>query len=438
MFYNIPCGRSVPVVERGIFMKLPSRILYFFVSCSIMLFCTSCKKIDDAVPAYAETLLTEISESAAPASETVMVTEAAEIPEPKYVTVSLAVTGDNLIHSSIYEQANRRAGGEGYDFGEPYENVAGVIRSADIAVINQETLICNGEFPPSTYPMFNSPPELGDHMIDIGFDVFTIANNHTLDKGTDGLSACLDYWDSRPEAVVCGAYRDKEDESHIRTLERDGVIFSFLSYTESLNGLSLPEGSPLVIGRTDDIDLICEQIKQAKEISDVCVVALHWGVENSDIISDYQRMTAKTLADAGADIIIGNHPHVLRGIEEIERDDGSSALCAYSMGNFISAQSVGQNLIGGILQFDVTVCTENVPENDKGPIIRNIELLPVITHYEGRYQNIKLYFLSDYPRELADSHGVRSMSTFGYDYIFEVLERNIDDKYFDPEKYYEE
>lgn len=422
--------------------KLPALII-----CSAMAFSFSgCKAVDDSVPAYAEASVMSDGEAAEDITETsVSETSAATTtttaetkpPEPEYATVSFAVTGDNLIHSSIYDQAGRRAGNEGYDFSYAYENIADIIKAADIAVINQETLICNGEFAPSSYPLFNSPPELGEHMIDIGFDVFTIANNHTLDKGTDGLSACLDFWDSHPEAVVCGAYRDKEDESHIRIKEEQGVKFSFLSYTESLNGLSLPADSPLVIGRTDDIDLICEQIRSAKEISDVCVVALHWGVENSDIISDYQRNTAKALVDAGADIIIGNHPHVLRGIEEIEREDGSSALCAYSMGNFISAQSVGQNLIGGILNFDVTVCIENAPEDDTGPIIRNIELIPVITHYDGNYQNVRLYPLDEYPRELADSHGVRRMSQFGYDYIFDVLERNIDKKYFDPEKYYE-
>lgn len=406
---------------------------------ALLISLSGCKAVENTVPASADM---EISVISSVTSETAAVTTTSEtttaetIPEPVYKTVSFAVTGDNLIHSSIYKQANTRAGGEGYDFTYAYENIVDLIKPADIAVINQETLICNDVFPPSTYPMFNSPTALGDHMLDIGFDVFTIANNHTLDKGTDGLSACLDYWDSRPEAVVCGAYRDAEDESHIRTLEREGITFSFLSYTESLNGLYLPEGSPLVIGRTDDLDLICEQIKQAKEVSDICVVALHWGVENSDIISDYQRTAAKTLADAGADIIIGNHPHVLRDIEEIEREDGSFTLCAYSLGNFISAQSVGQNLIGGVLQFDVTYGTENVPEDENIPIIRNIKLIPVITHYDGNYQNIKLYPLSEYTRELADSHGVKSMSKFGYEYIFDVLKQNISEKYFDADEYY--
>lgn len=408
-------------------------------------FPAGCSYVNHDLPAteYVHTTesLTEASLSQTESESVSSAETAAAEPEPEFATVSVAAVGDNLIHSSLYKQAAARYGeahgGEaGYDFEYAYKNVESIIRRADMAVINQETLICNDVFAPSTYPLFNSPTELGDHMLDIGFDVFTIANNHTLDKGAEGLSACLDYWDSRENAVVCGAYRNAGDRANIRTAEFNGITFSFLSYTESLNGLSLPAGSELSIGDAYDIETMKSEISAANEISDVCVVALHWGVENSDIISDYQRNTAKALADAGVDIIIGNHPHVLRDIEKIEREDGSEALCAYSLGNFISAQSVGQNLIGGVLKFDVSIRIDGEADKPQSPVIGNIELVPVITHYDGNYHDVRLYPLSDYTRELAESHGVKNMSRFGYDYIFEVLERNIGDEYFDPDDYY--
>lgn len=411
-------------------------------------FLTGCSYVNHDIPLeYAVSTSEAFSEAEtteAP-SDTDAVSSAETItskPVPEFATVSVAAVGDNLIHSSLYKQAAARygeihGGKAGYDFEYAYKNIEGIIRRADMAVINQETLICNDVFEPSTYPLFNSPSALGDHMLDIGFDVFTIANNHTLDKGTEGLSACLDYWDSRENAVVCGAYRNASDRANIRTAEFNGITFSFLSYTESLNGLSLPAGSELSIGDANDIETMKSEIAAANEISDVCVVSLHWGVENSDIISDYQRSTAKILADAGADIIIGNHPHVLRDIEEIEREDGSVTLCAYSLGNFISAQSVGQNLIGGVLKFDVSIRIDGEAEEDRQPIIGNIKLVPVITHYDGNYHDVRLYPLSDYTRELAESHGVKNMSRFGYDYIFEILERNISEEYFDPDDYYQ-
>ncbi len=423
------------------------KIIALLLSFSVITAFSACsEKVNGELPVTESLALTEADGEAVPAMEnvTAVQTSASESetttaePVPEYATVSVAAVGDNLIHSSIYKQAAARAGGAGYDFEYAYKNVETLIRRADMAVINQETLICGDDYEPSTYPRFNSPPELGDHMLDIGFDVFTIANNHTLDKDADGLSACLDYWDSRENAVVCGAYRNAEDRADIRTADFGGITFSFLSYTESLNGLRLPAGSELSIGDAYDIDTMLEEIAAANEISDVTVVALHWGVENSEIISDYQRTTAKQLADAGADIIIGNHPHVLRDIEEIEREDGSVALCAYSLGNFISAQSVGQNLIGGILKFDVSIRTDENAAPDEQPIIGNIELIPIITHYDGNYHDVRIYPLSEYTRELAESHGVKSMSKFGYDYIFEVLKRNINEKYFDPKDYYEE
>lgn len=398
-----------------------------------MLCLCSCSEIKETPYELIDEIETIAETASAATTAVTTVTEATTVtttePVPRFATVNIAAVGDNLIHSSIYKQANDRAGGEGYDFEYAYENIKSIIREADMAIINQETLICNDLYAPSTYPMFNSPTELGDHMLDIGFDVFTIANNHTLDKGTDGLTACLDYWDSRENAIVCGAYRNAEDRDNIRTGEFGGITFSFLSYTESLNGLSLPAGSELIIGDSKDVDTMVSEIQKAKEISDVCIVALHWGVENSDVISDWQRTVAKQLSDAGADIIIGNHPHVLRNIEEIEREDGSVTLCAYSLGNFISAQSVGQNLIGGILKFSVSIRTDENADPGQRPVIGKIELVPIVTHYEGSYKNVRIYPLSEYTKELADSHGVRSMSKFGYEYIFDVLERNIDEKY---------
>ena len=406
------------------------RILYAAAMCAALLL-SGCQKIDDTVPA-AVTIekivsLTEEETMAATAETAVQTTAVTEPPE-KYVTVSFAATGDNLIHSSIYNQAHKRSETGGYDFVYAYRNVEDLISEADIAIINQETLICNDEFEPSTYPCFNSPTELGNHMIDIGFDVFTIANNHTLDKGVKGLNACLDYWDGKEDVVVAGAYRNAEDKADIRTNEVNGVTFSYLSYTESLNGLSLPSDSEMIIGNANDIDGIIADIGAAKEISDICVVSLHWGVENSDVISDHQREYTKQLADAGADIIIGTHPHVLRDIEVIEKSDGSQTLCAYSLGNFISAQSVGQNLIGGVLQFDITYLLSEAGRKE-APEFSNIKLIPIVTHYDMNYSNVRLYKFSEYTDELARAHGVRAYSTFSYDYITEVLKKNINSEY---------
>lgn len=382
--------------------------------------CSAAENASQTTEADITAPITTVTEAAE--SETLPPETSATMPEDKpkeSFTVSFCAVGDNLIHSPIYRQAQK---GDSYVFSAAYSGVADIIRNADVAVLNQETLICNDMYEPSNYPRFNSPVALGDYMTELGFDVFTLANNHCLDYGEEGLSYSLDYWESR-KALTAGVYRNEADKNNIRTGEFGGITFSFLSYTESLNGLYLPDTSEMVIGNVNDLEGMISDIKAAKEISDVCVVALHWGVEGSGTIEEWQREYAGKLAEAGADIIIGNHPHVLRGIEMIERE-GSDAICAYSLGNFISAQNVGANLISGILEFNVTVT-----EGESTPVISDVKLTPIVTHYDNGYANLRLYKFSDYTPELAAAHGVHSYSSFGYDYIIDKLKNAVDERF---------
>lgn len=340
-----------------------------------------------------------------------------EEPRPQPKTVHFCAVGDNIIHSPIYRQAS--ASGE-YDFSKPYSAIEDIISAADLAVINQETLICNDRYEPSNYPLFNTPTALGDHMIDIGFDVFTLANNHCLDYGEEGVGYTLDYWEGK-DVPFAGIYRKGNREYALG--EYNGVTFSFLSYTEGLNGFSLPRDSEFVIGNSNDLDKVIADITEAKENSDVCVVALHWGIEYSDVITDYQRRYAKALSEAGADIIIGNHPHVMRGIEVIESEERDT-VCAYSLGNFISAQNNAANMVSGILEFDITF-TDRSEKTE----ISNVRLTPIVTHYDYGYQNLRIVKFSDYTPGLAAAHGVHKYDSFSYDYIVKLLRSTIDERF---------
>lgn len=345
-------------------------------------------------------------------------------PEPQPKTVSFAAVGDNLIHGSIYLQAKTS---DGYDFSSKYANIKDDIAAADVAIINQETLICNDAYPPSNWPRFNTPTALGDHMIDIGFDVFTIANNHCLDYGEEGLGHALDYWESRTEAhniLMAGVYHKGDDR--IRLDERNGIVFSYLSFTDNLNGLKQIPNSQYEIGNANDLDEMVTYIKAAKEVSDVCIVAMHWGIEESTVITEGQRELARKLAEAGANVIIGTSPHVLRDIEVIHTDDHDT-LCAYSLGNFISAQSGSWNMISGILNFNVTL------EDGEAPIVSDIKLVPTVTHYDWNYANVRIYKLSDYTKELAASHGVNERYKFSINYIVNFLKDVVDEQFLDLE-----
>ncbi|WP_408007468.1 CapA family protein [Pseudalkalibacillus sp. A8] len=267
-------------------------------------------------------------------------------PEEIITTASLMAVGDILIHDYVYNQA---ATGNGkYDFNPMFRLVKPYLESADITMANQETMIGGTEIGVSTYPSFNSPYEIGTTLKNSGVDLVTIANNHTLDRGEKAIMNALDHWD-RIDMAYTGAYRSEDDQADIRLIERNDINFTFLSYTYGTNGIPVPESKPYLVNLID-IDLIKSEVKEAKRVSDVVVLSLHFGNEYERMPNEQQKLLASEAAEAGADIIIGHHPHVLQPAEWIENADGSRTFVVYSLGNFLSGQRRDYKDIGGIVQ----------------------------------------------------------------------------------------
>ena len=334
--------------------------------------------------------------------------------------VTLMAVGDNLIHKSLYTQAKARGRDGSYDFAPAYEGVRELLAKADLACINQETVVASpAAGPPSSYPMFNSPVELGDMVYDLGFRAVGLSNNHMLDKGTKGALANLDYWASKPGVTAYGAYRDAADAAQAHILEVNGITFAFLGATFSYNGLQLPRDSGLVMPLLEQEEVLHDLVEIARAAADVVVVSPHWGVEDSQTVTDAQKLLARKLVSWGADIILGTHPHVLQSMEFLEKPNGGHAFVAYSLGNFISAQAAAPNLIGGVLELSI------IKENG-GVSIERPQFHPVITQYEGGFANVRLISWENYTPALAAAHGVRRRdSRFGYNYIEALLRRTI-------------
>lgn len=343
-----------------------------------------------------------------------------ETPQTKSVTFCAA--GDNLIHGAIYMQAQNRAIGtdKQYDFAYIYKNISSFIQGYDIRFINQETLV-NNELAASTYPCFSTPGELGEAAYNAGFRVFAQSNNHIYDKGAAGISATLNYWRDMPSDVVTtGLYKDEADYDNIKTNTVNGITFSYLAYTQYTNGIPTPANAEAHIIYTEQEDVIEHQIKLAKEISDCVVVSVHWGIEDSHTVTDAQRLLAQKMSDWGADVIIGTHPHVIQTAEWLTGENGNKTFCAYSLGNFVSAQSRPDELIEYMLTFNVDKNADGTTE------VNNVKIYPCVNHYDYGYSNIRVYLLKDYTAELADSHGVRTeYSYFNLDYINQVVNEYI-------------
>lgn len=339
-------------------------------------------------------------------------------------TLKMLSVGDNLIHNGIYEQAQARAGGNGYDFSFAYKNVASAIKEADIATLNQETVIAEG-YKPSSYPMFNSPKELGDEMVKIGFDVVNLATNHMLDKTTKGLIQAMDYWDTKEGVVRTGAYRNEEELNKVEFIEKDGLKIGLVGVTQHTNGIKLPTDTAVKIIYTDNEEAIKAKIEAAKKECDVVLVNAHWGEEYTNVPTDLQRNLAKKMADWGADVIIGHHPHVIQPVEWIEKDDGSRTLVAYSLGNFISQQNRAPRMIGGMLRYDLT------KDFASGKVtISNVSFETIVTHFVNNKHDIQIYRLSQYNDTLAKAQASRlKQSDFSMKYINDYVNRVIDSEF---------
>ncbi len=336
--------------------------------------------------------------------------------------VSFVAVGDNLIHDTVYEQAASRSSG-GYDFTFAYENIAHKIAEPDVAILNQETII-SSEHNVSSYPMFNSPAELGDEMLEIGFDVFNIATNHSIDCGEKGLISAINYWKSK-NVITTGAYLNEEDFSNIPVSEVNGVKIAYLGLTESTNGLSLPRDTEVVLVLAEDEYRIQTSIMKARELADIVIVNAHWGNEYTHEPTDNQRILAEKMASWGADVIIGHHPHVIQPVEYITSSDGRKTLVAYSLGNFISAQNRGPRMLGGMLNFEI------VKNNTTGAItFENTKFSGVVTHFGYGTSNIRVYPLEDYTEELASKHGVQNKTpSFSLQYLKDIVNEVIDKEF---------
>lgn len=337
-----------------------------------------------------------------------------EPPEP--VRAVLVAVGDNLIHDVIYQQARQRTGGEGYDFAPAYEKIAPLVAQGDFAFINQETLLAGDELPPSSYPAFCSPTEVGQEMLRLGFNLFSTANNHSLDWRVPGIQAAGRFWEQQEDIAMAGCYCTQEEREGVAYLTRNGMTVALIAATELTNGIPRPEGEVGVLLLNEDRELILQKLETAAQNADFVILSLHWGIEGSGYYTDGQRELAQLLAEAGADLILGHHPHVLQGGEYLKTSRGRSYV-AYSLGNFISAQRGAENMLAGFLQVEL----EKVPHGERAEI-RGVDFIPTVTHYGPGYQEVSVWPLSQYTPELAAAHGVRQYApAFGWDYLTEQL-----------------
>lgn len=260
--------------------------------------------------------------------------------EPKIYKATLAAVGDIMMHKwqlwGAYDQQT-----DTYDFYPSFEPIQEFIQRADIAIGNLETTFGGAARGYSGYPRFNTPDALADALKKTGFDILTTANNHSLDSNAEGLLRTIEVLDQYGIHHV-GTYSAQELRDTIWMEQANNIDFAFLSYTYGTNGLPIPKDHPYMVNLID-MELIRGDIQKAKALDpDFVVIGIHFGNEYQ-LYPDYrQKQIVDELFAAGADIILGSHPHVIQPMEvrQIQNEDGTirNGFVIYSMGNFISSQ----------------------------------------------------------------------------------------------------
>ena len=348
----------------------------------------------------------------------------AEPEPPAEIVLNFAAVGDNLIHGPIYRGAKEAAGDAGFNFEPAYKAILPLIEGYDLVCINQETPLGGTELGLSSYPNFNSPQELGDFLHSAGFNLISHANNHILDKGSKGMRATLEYWQKYSDIAVAGAYLNKEAAESTHILEKRGVKTALLAYTYGTNGITLPAGSELQVALIDK-DQIAHDVAKARVAADVVVVCMHWGNEYQTKPTQEQQDLAQYLADLGVDIVVGAHPHVIQEMATLTGANGNETLVAYSLGNFISSQNKPETMLGGMLKAQIVYSPAT------GEVkVQNGRFIPLVTHYDKDYKNVRILPFADYTEEMAAAHGIKAKASgFNKAFLQELLNRIVSSEY---------
>lgn len=338
-------------------------------------------------------------------------------PTPKPRDITLMAVGDNLMHMGVVYTGKQEDGSLDYSF--LFRKIEDFLGKADIKIINQETILGGNHLGFSGFPYFNSPTETGDSIAAAGFNVVLHASNHSADQGIAGIEHCISFWKQHPEVAVAGLHEDAayDTAEDIPILTIDGTTFAILNYTYGPNMEVIPSD---IRGR---LDILCkynedsgalsftelnpkveEDIRIADKLADVVIVCPHWGTEYVTTPSVYQTKFAMQMVEAGADLIIGTHPHVVEPVEWIEAENGNQALCFYSLGNYVSTQKQPICMLEAMawVTFERDESGVSISREKSGAV-------PLVCHYTSgpvRIENI--YLLEDYTEEQAAAHGIRS------------------------------
>ncbi len=400
--------------------RWPGRSFKTFQRClaAVLIFLVALTGIFGCAPE--ETAETAEEENTTTAQDLIITTEDKAASDE----ISVVMVGDMLLHTDILNSGLQEDGSYNYD--HLFAHTGDVIQAADIAIVNEEVILGGSELGLSGYPSFNAGYEVGDALVNAGFNVVCHATNHALDKGETGLKNCLNFWkESYPDIQMLGIHDSQEDADEIHVMEINDTRIALLNYTEIMNG-----GAKLNDYAVDMLteDKVVSDLKKADEEADFVIVIPHWGEEYSMGISDSQKHWAQIFLENGADLVIGAHPHVIEPVQWMEDEDGHQMLVYYSLGNYCSftegsGEGKGDRALGAMAQVTLSVEDGEVSISDYG-------VRPLVAQLVAGKGNPTVYFLDEYTQKLADESEMKTKDpTFSVEHLKELCRDVFGDLY---------
>jgi poly-gamma-glutamate synthesis protein (capsule biosynthesis protein) len=263
--------------------------------------------------------------------------------------MTLLFAGDIMCHETQLSSARDDSTG-GWLFDTVFSYISPVISDADFAIGNLEVTL--GGPPYTGYPAFSAPDSLAAACINAGFDVLATANNHSADRGSKGVSRTVRVLDSLA-VLHTGTWISNQARDTLTPLilSRNGITAALLNYTYGTNGITV--APPPVVSYIDTLRIYEDISAARKNNADITIVFIHWGNEYDSLPSLFQKRTAMSIFRAGADIIIGSHPHVIQPMTMISDSTGVNHPVVWSMGNFVSNQRRRGTDGGAMIKFEL-------------------------------------------------------------------------------------
>ncbi len=337
-------------------------------------------------------------------------------------SIRLIMVGDILLHTPVEESAHQPDGS--YDFSAIFANETEHISAADLALVNQEVIIGGEELGVSGYPAFNAPVQIGDALVDAGFDVICQATNHAMDKGKRGILNDLNFWDTTyPDIAVLGIRNTPKEQGDIYLYEQNDITVAFLNYTYGTNGIPLPEDMPYAVDLLEE-SKVRSELREAEELADFTVVIPHWGTEYRLKPDSMQEKWTNIFLEEGADLVLGAHPHVIEPVEWVgTEEDPEQMLVYYSLGNFVNWTSgtgdgTANRMVGGMAE----VIIARDPETGEVEI-SEYGIRALVCHVSSGLGGVTVYDLADYTEDLAaENEIIRQDGHFSRDYCTDLCD----------------